>query len=66
MRNRYAAICYRCGKMVEVGQGHFQKSQKNIKVRFASKWLTQHAECARKYFGTDHCYIIKAESFTDD
>jgi len=66
MRNRYPATCYRCGKIVDVGQGHFQRAQKNIKVKFTSGWITQHAECAIKYRGTDHCFISNAESFTDE
>lgn len=49
MRNRYAGICYRCGKIVQPGQGHFE--------RYASGWRTQHADCAIKYRGTDHHYL---------
>lgn len=56
-RNKYPGICYRCGKNVEVGQGHFQRSQQNIKVKFATKWLLQHSECVFKHKGTDHCFV---------
>lgn len=38
MRNKFAGTCYRCGKKVEVGEGHFE--------RHAGKWRTQHAKCA--------------------
>ncbi len=37
MRNRYAGKCYRCGKTVDVGKGHFE--------RYNGGWLTIHAEC---------------------
>lgn len=38
MRNRYAGICYRCGKKVEPNQGHFE--------RYLGHWRVQHANCA--------------------
>ncbi len=41
MRNKYKDICYRCHKIVEVGQGHFE--------RHNGHWRTQHAECAVKH-----------------
>lgn len=41
MRNRYPGICYRCSKMVEKGQGHFEKIK--------GGWRVQHAECAIKF-----------------
>lgn len=37
MRNRYAGTCYRCGLIVEPGQGHFERHQ--------GGWRTQHASC---------------------
>jgi hypothetical protein len=40
MRNKYPGICYRCGKRVEKGEGHFERHQ--------GSWRTQHAECAIK------------------
>lgn len=40
MRNRYPGVCYRCGKPVAVGDGHFHK--------YKGKWVTHHAECAIK------------------
>lgn len=38
MRNRYPGFCYRCGKPVPKGTGHFE--------RFQGGWRTQHAACA--------------------
>lgn len=40
MRNKYPGICYRCGKRVEKGEGHFEKSNDG--------WRTQHTECCIK------------------
>lgn len=40
MRNKYPGICYRCGKPVEKGAGHFE--------RHKGRWRVQHAECAIK------------------
>lgn len=37
MRNRYAGICYRCGKPVPPGAGHFE--------RHKGSWRVIHAEC---------------------
>ena len=42
MRNRYPGVCYRCGKTVEKGEGHFEK----VRGSWPTKWRTQHAECA--------------------
>lgn len=44
MRNKYPGICYRCGRRVEVGDGHFE--------RFRGGWRTQHASCAIEHRGT--------------
>ena len=38
MRNKYPGTCYRCGKPVAVGEGHFERHQ--------GGWRTQHATCA--------------------
>lgn len=38
MRNKFPGTCYRCGKRVEVGMGHFE--------RYNRGWRTQHAICA--------------------
>lgn len=44
MRNKYPGTCYRCGKRVEAGDGHFE--------RFGGGWRTQHATCAIEFRGT--------------
>jgi hypothetical protein len=44
MRNKFPGVCYRCGKLVEPGDGHFE--------RFLGGWRTQHASCAIKFRGT--------------
>jgi len=46
MRNKYRGTCYRCGEVVEPGEGHFEKDESK------RKWLTQHAECAIAFRGT--------------
>ena len=43
-RNAYPGTCYRCGKLVEAGAGHFE--------RFRGSWRVQHAECAIAHRGT--------------
>jgi hypothetical protein len=62
VRNQYPGICYRCGKNVEAGAGHFE--------RLGRTWRVQHAECAIKYRGTPdperqkyeaHNQLIKAQ-----
>ena len=58
MRNRHPAICYRCGKMVNTGQGHFE--------RWYGVWRTQHASCAIKYRNTDTHYIYQPIGKNDD
>lgn len=53
MRNRHPGICYRCGKPVAAGDGHFE--------RHKGGWRVQHATCAieaRKpaiLFNCPHC-----------
>jgi hypothetical protein len=42
MRNKYQGICYRCGKTVMPGEGHFEKIKNG-------GWNVQHAECAIEY-----------------
>lgn len=53
MRNRFGGTCYRCGKYIEAGDGHFEALAMSKSRR---KWRVQHAECAIKYRGTDHQY----------
>lgn len=38
MRNKFPGTCYRCGKPVAAGAGHFERN--------AGRWRTQHADCA--------------------
>lgn len=38
VRNRHPGICYRCGKPVAAGDGHFE--------RHKGGWRVQHADCA--------------------
>lgn len=54
MRNRFGTSCYRCGKYVEAGEGHFEAI--SISQRKRNKWRVQHVECAIKYRGTEHQY----------
>ena len=54
MRNKFRGVCYRCGEVVEKGEGHFEKIRRNH-VRApgeAGKWRLQHAECAIEFAGT--------------
>ena len=39
MRNKFAQNCYVCGKLVEVGKGHFQRDLGN--------WLVKHDGCSK-------------------
>jgi hypothetical protein len=43
VRNKFPGPCYRCGKTVEAGEGHFE--------RFGRVWRTQHATCAIEFRG---------------
>lgn len=71
-RNQYPGTCYRCGGHVAAGAGHFermgaaQRKKWNIPfdlsdLRYGSRWLTQHAECAITYRGTDIHYIYNPD-----
>ena len=60
MRNKFPGICYRCGSLVKVGQGHFERvNEKRLEflgidpTSVSGNWLTQHAECAIKERGTE-------------
>lgn len=50
MRNKFAGKCYRFGKKVEPGQGHFEK--------WNGVFRTQHADCAIQHRGTNHHYLM--------
>lgn len=60
-RNKYAGICYRCGKPCAAGEGHFERvtnvQAKKWNAPRPEKWLIQHAACAIKYRGTDVHYV---------
>ena len=47
MRNKYPGKCYRCGNLVKIGEGHFERAVG--KGYFKFKWRTQHADCAIIY-----------------
>lgn len=47
MRNTFSGVCYRCGKTVAAGAGHFERNWTGV----GAKWRTQHAECAIKFRG---------------
>ncbi len=51
MRNKYPGPCYRCGKRVEVGEGHFEGGGRMRGM--LGQWRVQHAECAKRWRGTD-------------
>lgn len=38
MRNRWGAVCYRCGKWCAHAEGHFERHNR--------RWRVQHAKCA--------------------
>ena len=41
MRNKYPGKCYKCGKIVEIGAGFFE--------RYQGKFRVQHEYCMKKY-----------------
>lgn len=49
MRNKYEGKCYRCGKTVPAGEGHFEAKRNYNGI--GNKWLTQHASCAIEWRG---------------
>lgn len=51
MRNKFPGICYRCGKRVEPGDGHFESGGRQKGM--LGKWRVQHAQCAIDWRGTD-------------
>mgnify|MGYP000507103303 CR=1 FL=1 len=63
MRNKYKGQCYRCGDTVEIGDGFFERITKIQRAMYRghlpdSLWLTQHAECSRKYKGKSQHFKI--------
>lgn len=53
MRNRYPGVCYRCKKVVEVGDGHFERQN--------GFWRTQHASCAVLARSRDGRKVLRKE-----
>lgn len=58
MRNKFIGECYRCGKVVHPGEGHFERPNpqrlENLKAPVKVRWLLQHAHCAIRYRDTDY------------
>lgn len=72
MRNRYPGTCYRCGKTVATGEGHFEKwgydhekKWPNLNRFEKPTWLTQHLDCAIQHRGTDLHFKFKPRLETD-
>lgn len=42
MRNKFPGTCYRCGMIVEIGDGHYERTKNH-------GWRTQHADCAIRW-----------------
>ena len=63
MRNRRSGVCYRCGGLVPPGAGHFERVTEDQRRKWPGailpEWLVQHADCARRWRGTDQHYIHK-------
>ena len=62
MPNRYAAPCYRCGQIVQPGEGVFEKigswqRKKWPTLPYGNKWHCQHHTCAVEWRGTAQHYI---------
>jgi hypothetical protein len=63
MRNSFPGICYRCGLMVEAGDGHFERlPTKGVGI----KWRVQHASCALRWRGlptptTEHARSVRED-----
>jgi hypothetical protein len=58
-RNQFEGQCFRCGKTVKAGEGHFERVGKIQREKFGSavwgkKWIVQHADCAIEHRGTAH------------
>ena len=58
MRNRYEAICYRCGEPVAAGEGemsftrHTHRQEWPIAAPLMPFAIVEHVACAEKYAGT--------------
>lgn len=65
MRNQYPGTCYRCGKNVPAGEGHFERVPPSLLTMAerarGAKFRVQHAECAIMHRGTDHHYLMQKQ-----
>jgi hypothetical protein len=52
VHNTYPGKCYRCGKLVNAYEGHFELIPTRKRLLYKTKWRMQYAECAIKYRGT--------------
>ena len=75
MRNKYPGICYRCGLLVNVGDGHFERYNHSFRVIHAECVLKQRQEKAEnkeKTYGKQICPqcdgtgIVSIPTFDDD
>lgn len=69
MRNQHPGTCYRCGKRVEAGAGHFERVTKSNTAKLGpavsgKKWLLQHADCAIEHRGTAHNALPADDGFS--
>jgi hypothetical protein len=60
-RNKFSGTCYRCGKIVDPGAGHYEKVTYATRKKYGGwigSWLVQHASCAKLYRNTNthHLY----------
>jgi hypothetical protein len=74
VRNKFKGVCYRCGKVVEAGDGHFEKLDRSehslavvrqLCLPAGVKWVVQHSSCAIKYRGTTHTYKEERNEVTE-
>ncbi len=62
MRNRFPGVCYRCGKRVRTGEGHFERCKAGeVPLQPKARWRVQHASCAITYRYTDHHYLKRRD-----
>jgi len=60
VRNQFPGRCFRCGGRVEAGEGHFERvsiarlQALRLPVITKNRWLTQHADCAITWRGSNH------------
>lgn len=67
MRNTFPGTCFRCGKFVAPGKGHFERVGKKQREKYGDrvagkKWILQHTQCAIENRGTDKCVLPDTEN----